>query len=383
MTAVLPETIVTSPVAVSFMATTSRDLLDASIKLVSAGLSKRPSLAILACVLIEADADGVTLAGFDYEIATRQRIAGSGSGRVLVNAALLKDMVAKLAKNSDVTLALLDNRLELRCGTRTYKLPLFDLDDYPALPEVGDAIAIIDAADLARLPKVTIAAGKEDTLPALTTVSFEFDAAKAMLTTAATDRYRLAMLEMSTLTEFTGQVLVAAKTVDFVVKQLAKYGDVSVSVTGEHDNQLMSFSAGGRSIITRTITAEFPKYRLIFPSESSGGLLVAAKALVTAIDGVSVAVTRNVSIRIALDITGATAHAGSVHDAEASEFFGGAFEGEPLTIGFNPSYLADGVKACGSADLHIAFNTPNKPVVITDPTDSAFSYLLMPVRQSH
>ena len=61
------------------------------------------------------------------------------------------------------------------------------------------------------------------------------------------------------------------------------------------------------------------------------------------------------------------------------------FEGETVTIAFNPGYLQDGLGALQTARAELSFTTPNRPALIK-PVDengevvAGYLYLLMPVR---
>lgn len=380
MTAVLPE--ITTATTTAFCATVERDALDGAIKFINALLSARPMLPVLGGVLLEADEDGVTLSGFDYEVTARQRLAGMGTGRVLVSARLLKDMVAKLTKGERATFATIDGKLEVRTGRRTYKLPLLPLEDMPERPALAPQVAVLTAADFALLPKAAVAAGRDDTLPVLTCICL--DLAPGKLTAACIDRYRLTRLRLEAQTQETSRTLVKATTAMLVVKHLAKRGDVTVGVHRDEAVPLMSFAAGGREVIVRTETGEFPRYESLLPDSHDAMLEIEGKALLNGIDGASAVLSRNQAIRIVLNVVGATLEAKGHDDgAEISEYLGGIFTGEPMTVCYNPAYLADAVKVIGdTVQLHVTI--PSKPALLSGLNGHAgqFVYLLMPVRIS-
>ena len=76
-------------------------------------------------------------------------------------------------------------------------------------------------------------------------------------------------------------------------------------------------------------------------------------------------------------------------------FSNAMFQGEPLTIAFNPGYLIDGLSSLHSEQVLFGFTTPSRPAVLRPATEdeiepddsgnfaapeSAYTYLLMPVR---
>jgi DNA polymerase-3 subunit beta len=75
-----------------------------------------------------------------------------------------------------------------------------------------------------------------------------------------------------------------------------------------------------------------------------------------------------------------------VDEAEANESLPANFEGEALTIAFNPTYLLDGLGSLDSDEAQLSFTGPTKPAVLTGKADgegdTEHKYLLMPVRLS-
>jgi DNA polymerase-3 subunit beta len=60
--------------------------------------------------------------------------------------------------------------------------------------------------------------------------------------------------------------------------------------------------------------------------------------------------------------------------------------GEPISIAFNPVFLADGLSAVGTKYVQISFTGPNKPAILMGKSDKDgalvenYRYLLMPMR---
>ena len=89
-------------------------------------------------------------------------------------------------------------------------------------------------------------------------------------------------------------------------------------------------------------------------------------------------------MRLSVSADGVVLEAGGLDEAEAAESLPATFEGEPLTIAFNPTYLLDGLGAIDSDEARLAFTGPTKPAVLTgkagDDEAGDYRYLLMPVR---
>ena len=107
--------------------------------------------------------------------------------------------------------------------------------------------------------------------------------------------------------------------------------------------------------------------------------------LAEAVKRVALVAERNTAVRLAFSAGQLLLEAGTGDDAQAEEVLEAGYEGDDLSIAFNPQYLLDGLTAIGSDVARIAFTEPGKPALITGkPADDDavpdYRYLLMPIR---
>ena len=67
---------------------------------------------------------------------------------------------------------------------------------------------------------------------------------------------------------------------------------------------------------------------------------------------------------------------------EAHELIEAKYEGEAMTVAFNPEFLLDGASVVDSDDIVLETLDPLKPATLKSSTGDDFLYLLMPVRVS-
>jgi DNA polymerase-3 subunit beta len=95
---------------------------------------------------------------------------------------------------------------------------------------------------------------------------------------------------------------------------------------------------------------------------------------------------RNTPIRLSFSDSQVTLEAGNGEEAQATESIEAAVTGDDISIGFNPSYLLDGLGAIGGSHVHIAMTQPARPAAFASMSgpdaapDLEFRYLLMPLR---
>ena len=366
-----------------------RDVLADAVAWAARTLPNRPSMPMLAGLLVDASAGSLTLSSFDYEVSGRVAVdAGVDEpGRVLVSGRLLAD-IARALPNEPVTITSEGSRVEVRCGRSSFTLPTLPVEDYPTLPDMpGSSGTIGGAALAAAVAQVAVAAGRDDTLPTLTGVRVEIDG--STITLAATDRYRLAVREVAWNPERSGletNALIPARTLADTAKSLAGCDEVHIalSASGAGDG-LMGFEGDGRRTTTRLLDGEFPKYRALLPTESATEAMVDTAALVDAVKRVALVAERNTPVRLTFSGEEVELRAGAGDEAQASEAVECRVDGAAIEIAFNPQYLLDGLSAVDDAVTRLSFTTSTRPAVLTGGSAEGtpvYRYLLMPVRLS-
>ncbi|WP_277050166.1 DNA polymerase III subunit beta [Ruania albidiflava] len=366
-----------------------RDVLADAVTWTSRSLPTRPPSPVLAGVLLTADAEGsLVLSTFDYEVSARSTVTAEveEAGSVLVSGRLLAE-IARALPNKPVEVAVEDNRVMVVCGASRFTLLTMPVEEYPSLPDLPELTGSIDGDGFARaIAQVTIAAGRDETLPLLTGVKLEIEG--DTLTMLATDRYRLAMREVHWNPASPGvsrTALVRARTLSDVAKNLSSAGSVELALAEGGD--IIGFEAGGRRTTSLLLEGDYPPVRRLFPEQTSTHTVTATSDLVEAAKRVALVAERNTPIRLSFTEGQVVLEAGQGDDAQASEALESTLVGEDISTAFNPQYLLDGLSSLDSEFVRLSFTHPSKPAVMTgqdsiDGSDHAeeFRYLLMPIR---
>ena len=365
-----------------------RDDFAEAVAWTARSLPNRPAVPVLSGLRLEVKGHELSLSGFDYEVSAQATldVQADEAGTVVVLGRLLSEITKSLPV-APVQLTTDGSRAVLTCGTSRFTLPTMPVEDYPALPEMPPSAGTIASDVFAEaVGQVFVAAGRDDTLPMLTGIRVEIEGDS--LTLVATDRYRLSMRELKWRPEGDGgatTALIPARTLADAAKTLASTGaEVGVALGNENGTGMAGFFGGSRRMTTRLIEADFPAYRTLFPSDFAAVAQVDTTQLVEAVKRVSLVAQRNTPIRLTFaPDEPLVLDAGAGDEAQASESLQVSYDGEPLTIAYNPGYLLDGLSAIGSDSAVLSFNGPIKPSVITGKdTEGAYKYLLMPIRLS-
>src|SRR5271168_3163478 len=169
-----------------------RDDFADAVAWVARTLPTRPTVPVLAGVLLTGSDDGLTISGFDYEVSAEVRLAAeiASPGTALVSGRLLSD-ITKALPNKPVDVQVEGTRVSLACGSAKFSLPTMAVEDYPTLPTLPEETGALPSDVFAEaIGQVAVAAGRDDTLPMLTGIRVEISGQSVVL--AATDRFRLA-----------------------------------------------------------------------------------------------------------------------------------------------------------------------------------------------
>ncbi|ORI13050.1 DNA polymerase III subunit beta [Rhodococcus sp. 1163] len=381
----------------------AREDFSDSVAWVARSLPSRPPVPVLGGVLLAVDEQGLTVSGFDYEVSAQVRVSAevATAGRVLVSGKLLAD-ITKSLPNKPVDVGVEGTRVLITCGSAKFSLPTMPVEDYPQLPELPTQTGSIPVEVFSEaIAQVAVAAGKDDTLPMLTGVRVEIAGTKVVL--AATDRFRLAVRELEWTPvgeDVTTEVLIPAKTLSESAKTLVGNASSPVELALGSGSTigadgLLGIISEGRRTTTRLLDADFPKFRQLLPPEHTAVAVVEIAPLVEAIKRVALVAERGAQVRLEFSAEGVLLSAGGDDAGRAEEGLLADFQGEALTIAFNPGYLIDGLSSLHSEKVTFGFTTPSRPAVLRPTSDdelvpdssgkfpapqSAYTYLLMPVR---
>jgi DNA polymerase III subunit beta len=349
----------------------------------------------LSGIMLETSAAGLVMQGFDYETSAEVTVHAevADDGQALVSGRLLAD-IARALPHHPVEVALDGSKVSLVCGTSRFSLQTMPVDDYPALPEMPAIVGSIDSdAFTTAVVQAVTAAGRDDMLPVLTGVKIEIDGTRLSL--LATDRFRLSLRELTwspDQADLEVSALVPARVLSDTARSLSAGSTLRIALGAEPGagEGLIGFVAespsGRRQTTTRLIEGAFPNVRQLFPNSTDITARVDVTAMTEAVKRVSLVAGRNTPIRLTFDEAMVTLEAGNGEEAQASESLEALLSGAGMTIGFNPSYLLDGLSAIPGSHVHIAMTEPSRPAAfaslagVDGEPDLDFRYLLMPLR---
>jgi len=341
----------------------------------------------LSGILVVAGDNEMSLSSFDLDMSSCATIEAvvEQPGQALVSGRLLVDIARSLPKHG-VTIATEPSRVLLRCGRSEFVLPLMPDDEYPPLPSMPPVVGRTPGATFAHaIAQTAIATAKSDNMPLFTGIRMEIDGEN--LTLAATDRYRLAVRELSWTPEavgFTREVIVPGRGLADVARSLSGAADVHLALSA--DERELGIESGGKRFTTRLLEGQFPRFRELLPSTFTSTVRMDTAELIEAVKRVALVAERHAPVRLDVLKDEVVLRAGISEETHATEAVAAVLDGQPMTIAFNPTFLLDGLAELEGSVTAIRYNEATKPAVIvgaadmTADPDTSFRYLLMPVK---
>jgi DNA polymerase III subunit beta len=327
----------------------------------------------------------LTIEATDMEVSVRYRNAQvqvEQAGATLVPA---DKFLAIVRETQDDTLAisLEGTEAHIKGADSFFKIFTANPADFPELPSVaGDADVELAASVLKQLASQTLfAAAKEGTRYAFNGVLTTLD--KQQLVMVATDGRRLAFSRGDVMQIFRDvksspfpKSIIPARSVNLVDKLLI---DLETNVLIKLTENQVVFTTTNAVLTSNLLEGQFPPYEDVIPKETDKRMIAGTADLLSAVRRAALLTTDDTK-GVRLDFTkekGLVLQSRAAEAGEARVDFACKFEGQPISIGFNPTYIADGLKVVHADEVVFEMSTPKAPGLFRAGT--SFLYVIMPV----
>jgi DNA polymerase-3 subunit beta len=363
--------------------TAEREVLLRPLQLVTGVVERRHTLPVLANVLVEAREGLVTITGTDLEVRLSAVVPGAtiaSEGSATIPARKLTDIWRSLPDGTTVTIEVEDSRAIVRSGRSRYALATLPASEFP--PTEGTAEnreTTVSRASLGRLlDQVSFSMAQQDVRYFLNGMLLELTPDHVRV--VATDGHRLAMSTLDHSADVTGRVqaIVPRKGVLELGRVLAEPGDDVVLQLGSNHLRVQT---GPYSLVTKLIDGKFPDYEKVVPRERGHTVTGDRETLKQACMRASILSNEKYrGVRLMLDQQQLTIQANNPEQEEAIEVVPVEYDGEPMEIGFNVSYLQDVLGVLDTDQVQLSVVDANSSAVIEGPGNERSLYVVMPMR---
>ncbi len=370
---------------------TRRDILLAPLQAVSGIVERRHTLPILSNVLLEKKGGVLTLLATDIEIQITTSTAdpsGDGDGAVTVAARKLQEILRSLPESAEVSLILDDRRMQVRAGKSRFNLQTLPAEDFPCMALLEGEIkkfAVSQKQFRHLLAQTQYSMASQDVRYYLNGLLLLVEASE--MRAVATDGHRLAYASMpledtaGALVEegATRQELILPRKTVIELNRLLADSDEPVSI--EIMATQIRFQFGQINLVSKLIDGKFPDYQRVIPATQRNVVAVNRMALLQSMIRAAILTNEKFrGVRLILSEGSLKIMAANAEQEEAQEEIEVDYNGEPLDVGFNVSYLLDVLNNSSDETIEWGFNDANSSALLTIPGNESFKYVVMPMR---
>lgn len=350
--------------------------------IVAGVVERRQTLPILSYVLLKSDGGGLTITGTDLEVEVVARVSAQVKGDVAITvpARKLFDICRALPEGASLVMAKQGEKVVTKAGKSRFSLLTLPPSDFPAV-EAGSfeqALTLSQEGLKRLLDRTAFCMAQQDVRYYLNGLYLELGGKR--LRAVATDGHRMAMseliLEHGVRSE--GQVIVPRKGVQELVRLLTYTSD---PVTLQIGNSHLRVESGDITFTSKLIDGKFPDYTKVIPSSQTKSAKIPRDPFREALGRVAILANEKYrGVRLSFQPGRLAMSAHNPEQEEATEEIEVEFNGDPLEIGFNVSYLMEAVAAIEGPDVAFGGNDSNSSCVLQAPEDDRTRYIIMPMR---
>lgn len=358
----------------------SRDDLLKGIQTVHSVIPLRSTLPILSHILLETQKDSIRLVGTDLELGIACSVPAQivEEGAITIPAKRFSDLVKELPETHLTITTRKNQQVSIEYARGLFKIMGLPKEEFPRLPNIENnpELMVMDQGVLqAMLGLTAFAVSRDESRYVLTgTLLISKDDEVVLV---ATDGRRLAMIERRAMSAPKGnrQAIIPFKAVEELHRLLEQNQTVKILMK---ENQIY-FDLGNTQIFSRLIEGKFPNYEQVIPQESPQKLTASREDLLLAARRISLWTTSDSpSIRFDLKQNQLVLSKQTPEIGEAHEELQTQYSGQEFSVGFNPAYLIDVLKALPDSEVALELPGPDRPGVIR--TKDHYLYIVLPMQ---
>jgi len=367
-----------------------QDQLARGLSIVSKAVDSRPTLPVLANVLLMTEDARLKLVATNLEMSITTYIGAKVDrpGSITLPAKIFAELVNNLSpERVDLTLDTATQTVNVRCGTTNSNVKGIAASEFPPVPESQDPDVVLPARTFKSMISQTVyAAAREEARPILTGLYTEFSG--DVITMASADGYRLAV-RTARLDERVPKnrvMIIPAKTMTEVARVVTDE-DKEIGITLPEGRDGVMFYYESTVITSQLLEGKFPDFGAIIPKTYSTAMTVYTDELLKQCKRAEIfARDSNFSARIFIKPANSPSEPGEVmivgRSAERGDNEGmidAAVEGESMEVAFNIRYLIDVLNVIDSERVILESNGAAHPGVIRPEGRDDFVSVIMPM----
>ncbi len=345
----------------------SRKDLSDGVQTAARAVSGHHPLPMLKNLMVSSEGtDSLRLLGSDLDFSISLSIPASisSAGALSVPAKLFAELLGSL---NDESIQLRNDRshsTHVIAGHGSYRLVGLPPEDYPPLPELGDAVevSVPQGALRSMIRQTAFAASGDETRPILTGVLMDVTA--DTVTLVATDTHRLAVRRLP-VEQATGaaKAIIPARAMNELLRVLTD-GPEPVQIYVSASQALFRLPSG-LGVQTRLIEGQYPNYQRVVPQESGRQVMLCTQPLLAAAKRAAIIARTNADRMVLTTGEGVVTIVAEAQDeGKTQEDVEATCQGESLQIAFNAKFIAEALGVIDAEGIYLDLTDSLKPAVL-------------------
>jgi len=332
-------------------------------------LEKKDSSSITSHIYLEVLNSKLTLKATDYEIGLESyvnSIEESTDGKATVNGSNLLGIIKRL-KNDNIIIETIDNNLVIKQSRSTFKLPMYDANEYPSLV-MNSELNILNISTISlvnSIKKITPAIDNNN--PKFELNGALIDIKSSKINFVATDTRRLAISHLQNISNKESQFIIPKKAIIEIQKLFLDDAKIS------YDDTNLVVETENSKFFTKLINGKFPDYERIIPNSLKYNLSLPKAVL---IDSIKLVTSLFSNIKITFSPNSIIFESLDEDTESKTQIDFDLNITESFYLAVNAKYLLDFLSMSNNENVVVGFNESNLPFYLED---EKFFTIVMPI----
>ncbi len=361
----------------------TQDKILAAMQSVAGIVERRHTLPILANVLLRKTGSQVQLTTSDLEIQirTNAELAGDeGNFATTLGARKLIDILRTMPADQTVSLENTGGKLILKGGKSRFTLQSMPAEDFPLVqesPSFGPVFSVPQKTLKSLVSQVSFSMAVHDIRYYLNGILFVAEGKQLSL--VATDGHRLAFSSATLDVDVPKQEVILPRKTVLELQRLLSDKDGAIEMQFAANQARFSFD--GMEFVTKLVEGKFPDYNRVIPKNHKNIVTLGRVPLLASLQRTAIMTSDKFKgVRLNLEPGTLRVASSNAELEEAVDELDIDYGGDAIEIGFNVTYLIDALQNMSQDMVRIELSDGNSSALVTNPEDSAFKYVVMPMR---
>ncbi|KXK07992.1 MAG: DNA polymerase III subunit beta [Microgenomates bacterium OLB22] len=283
-----------------------------------------------------------------------------------------------LISDRKIDLFITDTHLSIKTSDSSSSFPIVLNPEFPPIPSLDVPLVSLPQEIFTHMKKILYSSSKDESKPVLNGIYCSFTEKNVVCVT--TDGFRLSITQMAPVEGLLCSFILSARFCSEMLS-LSKE-EKSVSMALDDQRNMVWFSFGRTTLVTRIIDGQFPPYEKVVPDNHTTRIVLSSAELEQDMKRIGIFardLSNIVICTFSKDEATFTTKKSSNNPSTISRR-PISFEGTDVKIAFNYRFILEYLTAIPDEEVSILLGTSLSPVLFLSPKDSSLKHVIMPLR---